>query len=184
MQLVLVLRSTIMQYSFRPAHDSDIQDILDIYNAAIIAGGASADTTPRTYDQRRDWVHAHEYPYGVFVVEAHEGNDAPATVGFGAISQFHERDGYDGVTDYAYYVHPDWQRNGVGSLLLRNLIEESCRRGMRKAVLLIFADNEGSTTLAAKHGFTRFGVMERAAYDSTGTLRDMSYWQLDLQDVS
>lgn len=169
-----------MQYSFRPATDSDIQDILDIYNAAVIAGGASADMTARTYDQRREWVHAHTYPYGVFVVQACLANGEPTTVGFGAISQFHERAGYDGVTDYAYYVHPQWRQRGVGSFLMRQLIDESRRRSMRKAVLLIFADNQASIALAQRYGFTRFGVMERAARDSTGTLRDMSYWQLDL----
>ena len=68
-----------MPYTFRPAVESDVQAIADIYNASVMAGGATADLTPRTFDQRRAWVESHTPPYGVFVVEAeavHEGNGA------------------------------------------------------------------------------------------------------------
>ena len=42
-----------MPYTFRPAVESDVQAIADIYNASVMAGGATADLTPRTFDQRR-----------------------------------------------------------------------------------------------------------------------------------
>ena len=41
-----------MPYTFRPAVESDVQAIADIYNASVMAGGATADLTPRTFDQR------------------------------------------------------------------------------------------------------------------------------------
>lgn len=44
-----------MPYTFRPAVESDVQAIADIYNASVMAGGATADLTPRTFDQRRAW---------------------------------------------------------------------------------------------------------------------------------
>ena len=55
-----------MPYTFRPAVESDVQAITDIYNASVMAGGATADLTPRTLDQRRAWVESHTPPYGVF----------------------------------------------------------------------------------------------------------------------
>jgi phosphinothricin acetyltransferase len=51
---------------------------------------------------------------------------------------------------------------------------------MRKACGIIFADNRGSIALMKHFGFTQFGLMPQAATDSTGTMRDMSYWHLDL----
>ena len=51
-----------MPYTFRPAVESDIQAITDIYNASVMAGGATADLTPRTLDQRRAWVESHTPP--------------------------------------------------------------------------------------------------------------------------
>ena len=71
-----------MPYTFRPAVESDVQAIADIYNASVMAGGATADLTPRTFDQRRAWVESHTPPYGVFVVESEDGS----IIGFGALS--------------------------------------------------------------------------------------------------
>lgn len=86
-------------YSFRIATQDDIQAITDIYNAAVIRGGSSADTTPRTYAQRKAWVESHHDPYAVFVTTvpatdaATEGGER--IIGFSALSVFYDRAGYD-----------------------------------------------------------------------------------------
>ena len=97
-----------------------------------------------------------------------------------ALSVFYDRAGYDGVTDLAYYIDPQWQGRGVGTYTLTKLVEECRKRNMRKACGIIFADNAGSIALMKRFGFTQFGLMPTAATDSTGTMRDMSYWYLDL----
>ena len=166
-------------YLFRqadPSNAADIQAITDIYNAAVIAGGSSADLTARTLEQRRAWVASHHFPYGVFVIETPDG----AIVGFAALSVFYDRAGYDGVADLAYYVAPQWQGKAVGTFALAALLDEARARRMRKVCAIIFADNVRSIALMRRFGFARFGLMPRAATDSTGTLRDMSYWCLDL----
>ena len=84
------------------------------------------------------------------------------------------------VTDLAYYIDPQWQGRGVGTYTLTKLLEECRKRNMRKACGIIFADNAGSIALMKRFGFTQFGLMPTAATDSTGTMRDMSYWYLDL----
>ena len=168
-----------MEYAFRQATETDVQALTDIYNAAVIAGGSSADLTPRTVEQRRAWFESHHSPYAVFVTEAVD-DDGRTVVGFSALSVFYDRSGYDGVTDLAYYIAPDWQGRGAGTFTLRSLPAEARRRGMRKACGIIFADNAGSIALMHRFGFTRFGLMPDAATDSTGTMRDMSYWYLDL----
>lgn len=84
------------------------------------------------------------------------------------------------VIDLAYYIDPQWQGRGVGTYTLTKLLEECRKRNMRKACGIIFADNAGSIALMKRFGFTQFGLMPTAATDSTGTMRDMSYWYLDL----
>ena len=158
--------SGVMPYTFRPAVESDIQAITDIYNASVVVGGATADLTPRT----------HKPPYGVFMAESEGGQ----VIGFGSLSVFYDRAGYDGVTDLAYYIAPAWQGRGAGTFMLDNLLREARARHMRKACGIIFADNAGSIALMRRFGFTQFGLMPAAATDSTGTMRDMSYWYLDL----
>ena len=171
-----MLLSGVMPYTFRPAVESDIQAITDIYNASVVVGGATADLTPRTLDQRRAWVESHKPPYGVFMADSEGGQ----VIGFGSLSVFYDRAGYDGVTDLAYYIAPAWQGRGAGTFMLDNLLREARARHMRKACGIIFADNAGSIALMRRFGFTQFGLMLAAATDSTGTMRDMSYWYLDL----
>lgn len=172
--------ATMTEYTYRIAGEHDLRAITDIYNAAVIAGGSSADLSPRTLEQRKVWVESHQDPYAVFVVEAADDDGNPQAVGFGALSVFYDRAGYDGVTDLAYYVDPAWQGKGVGTYTLTKLLEECRKRNMRKACGIIFADNAGSIALMRRFGFTQFGLMPAAATDSTGTMRDMSYWYLDL----
>ncbi|MEZ5164915.1 MAG: N-acetyltransferase family protein [Bifidobacterium adolescentis] len=169
-------------YSFRIATQDDIQAITDIYNAAVIRGGSSADTTPRTYAQRKAWVESHHDPYAVFVTTvpatdaATEGGER--IIGFSALSVFYDRAGYDGVTDLAYYIAPEWQGRGAGTFTLAKLLDECRNRHMRKACGIIFADNRGSIALMKHFGFTH-PTQRPAATDSTGTARD-SYQHLDL----
>ena len=163
-------------YRFRAATSEDLAAITDIYNASVVEGGATADLTPRTLEQRRRWVESHRPPYGVFAVEAADGG----VVAFGALSVFYDRAGYDGVTDLAYYIDPAWRGWGVGTFLLSHLLDEARDRGMRKAIGVIFADNAGSIALMRRFGFTRFGALPAAARDARGAMHDMSYWYLDL----
>ena len=55
------------EYTYRIAGEHDLRAITDIYNAAVIAGGSSADLSPRTLEQRKVWVESHQDPYAVFV---------------------------------------------------------------------------------------------------------------------
>ena len=148
------------------------------------SSAAARPPTPRTYAQRKAWVESHHDPYAVFVTTvpatdaATEGGER--IIGFSALSVFYDRAGYDGVTDLAYYIAPEWQGRGAGTFTLAKLLDECRNRHMRKACGIIFADNRGSIALMKHFGFTQFGLMPQAATDSTGTMRDMSYWHLDL----
>ena len=147
-----------IEYSYRVATQDDIQAITDIYNAAVIRGGASADITPRAYEQRKAWVESHHDPYAVFVTETVDDDGTRQIIGFSALSVFYDRAGYDGVTDLAYYIDPQWQGRGVGTYTLTKLLEECRKRNMRKACGIIFADNAGSIALMKRFGFTQFGL--------------------------
>lgn len=127
-----------IEYSYRIATQDDIQAITDIYNAAVIRGGSSADITPRTYEQRKAWVESHHDPYAVFVTETVDDDGERRIIGFSALSVFYDRAGYDGVTDLAYYIDPQWQGRGVGTYTLTKLVEECRKRNMRKACGIIF----------------------------------------------
>jgi ribosomal-protein-alanine N-acetyltransferase len=82
--------------------------------------------------------------------------------------------GYAGLCAYpdeAYVqtiaVAPRAQRRGIGTTLLRLLLEEADRRGERTVLLEVRADNEGAQRLYERFGFTRVGV-RRGYYQPSG----------------
>jgi ribosomal-protein-alanine N-acetyltransferase len=73
--------------------------------------------------------------------------------------------GYAGLCDYpdeafvqTIAVAPGAQGQGVGALLLTELIEESDRRRQRVVSLEVRADNAAAQRLYARHGFAQTGV--------------------------
>lgn len=73
--------------------------------------------------------------------------------------------GYAGLCDYpdeafvqTMAVAPSHQRRGLGAELLADLLAEASRRGQRRVLLEVRADNEPAQRLYARHGFTRVGV--------------------------
>ncbi|WP_236023608.1 GNAT family N-acetyltransferase [Bifidobacterium miconis] len=169
-----------LNYEIRPAEDADLQAITDIYNEAVIRGGASADLEPVSLDARRAWVDSHQ-PRGKYPVVVIEVTDAATgartTAGFGSLSKFHQRAGYDGVTELSYYIAGEYHGQGLGTTMVRWLLDAAVERGFRHAATIIYADNAGSVALMRKFGFTRFGLLP-AAVTTAGddAPHDMSYW--------
>lgn len=161
----------------REALEADLQVIADIYNEAVIAGGSTADLTARTLEQRREWVESHNprHDFPVVVMENENGE----VIGFGSLSRFHSRAGYDGVVELSYYVTASERCRGRGTEMVSWLIAKSKELGNRKVVAVIFSNNSGSIALMKHFDFTRYGVLPRACWDGYNFL-DVSYWYLDL----
>lgn len=52
------------------------------------------------------------------------------------------------------YVHPDWQRRGIGRALLNETEHLSAQQGVRNLVLNVNKRNERAIVAYRKHGFT------------------------------
>jgi ribosomal-protein-alanine N-acetyltransferase len=65
-------------------------------------------------------------------------------------------------------VAPAQQRKGVGSALLKELIDEAQRRGCDHLDLEVRADNNVAQRLYQRHGFTKIAV-RRKYYQPSGT---------------
>ena len=53
----------------RPATESDLPGILEIYNDAILNTTATFDTEPQSLEEKREWIRETSYPYVVLVAE-------------------------------------------------------------------------------------------------------------------
>lgn len=64
-------------------------------------------------------------------------------------------------------IHPDFQRQGLGQILLNHLLEEAIKRGLERATLEVSEHNQTALNLYKKFGFTVAGRRKKY-YQATG----------------
>ncbi|MEA2640695.1 MAG: hypothetical protein QOF51_2089 [Chloroflexota bacterium] len=159
----------------RLVQPTDLPAIVAIYNASIPGHSATTDLVPVTMADREAWFAAHEpsrHPLWVAV----NGADV---VGWMSLSTFYGRAAYIPTVEASLYVHPDWQRRGVGRFLLRYAVQAAPALGIRTILAVVFAHNTASLRLLDGEGFARWGLMPRIAHMPEGR-RDVVIFGLEL----
>jgi phosphinothricin acetyltransferase len=139
---------------FRLATEADLTAIRDILNQAIRRGGCNAFTTEVDLEDRRNWLAQHPADrFPVYVVEV-DGQ----VVGWLSFSGYRTaRTALSGLTEIAYYLHEEWQGQGLGKQVLQYLIKEGKRRGFEHLLAVLLDTNTPSVRLLERAGFTRWG---------------------------
>ncbi len=83
------------------------------------------------------------------------------------------REAYSGVGEVSIYVFPEYQKRGIGSLLLRHLVEASEREGYWTLQALVFPENEASLHLFRRAGFRTVGLREKLGRRPDGRWQDI-----------
>ena len=138
----------------RPMRAADAEQVLAIYQAGLDTGNASFETTApawEAFDAAR--LTAHRY----VAVNASTG----AVLGWVAAAPVSERCVYAGVVEHSVYVHPGASRRGIGSALLRALIDSTEAAGIWTVQTGIFPENTASLALHRHFGFRAVGTRER-----------------------
>lgn len=86
---------------------------------------------------------------------------AGKVLGWAALSPVSSRCVYAGVAEVSIYVSQSSQGKGIGSKLLKSLIEISEQHGYWTLQSGIFPENVASPKLHSKHGFRQVGRRER-----------------------
>jgi len=145
----------------RAAAPSDIPAIARIYADAVIHGTATFEIEPPDQDEmtrRQQALLAKNLPY---LVAEHAG----AVAGYAYASAYHVRAAYRWSVEDSIYVAPDFQRRGIGRLLLTRLIAEAEAAGFRQMIGVIGdSANTGSIALHAACGFRFLGTMQSVGF--------------------
>jgi phosphinothricin acetyltransferase len=159
----------------REANKSDLMDILEIYNEAILNTTASYDYMAHTLDDRIQWYEKKKhdgYPLLVF-----EENDK--VVAFATFGPFRAWPGYKYTIEHSVYVHKDYRNNGIGMKLMKEIIKIADKREYQTLVAGIDASNENSIKMHEKLGFEFSGIIKKAGY-KFGKWLDLAFYQLEL----
>lgn len=146
----------LLNFTVRHAAIGDLPAIFDIYHEQVLHGIATFDTIPKTDAEQRAWFDkhpAHDYPAFV-ACDAHG-----RVVGWGTLSPWSERRAYDRTAEVSEYVHTDHRGRGIGTLVLRSLVDSARARGRKVLIARVSDQNTGSIRYHEKLGFTTVGVL-------------------------
>jgi L-amino acid N-acyltransferase YncA len=161
-------------YAIRPATESDLAAINDIYNHYVLHSACTYQEKPERLRDRREWFRHHGEKHPVIVAQA--GREI---VGWGSLSPFHERSSYRYTVENSVYVHHQYLRRGIGSILLPHLIARARRAGHHAIIAAIDGEQKGSVALHARFDFKKTGHFKQVGF-KFGRWLDVVYMELIL----
>ena len=131
---------------------------MEIYNHEVLNSVATFDLVPRTLEDQLAWQTARSGAFATLV--AVEDAAAPGTevVGVGALSPYKERAAYRTSVENSVYVRRDRAGQGIGRLLLEELLRVAANSGFHAVFARINSSGEASIALHRRCGYDLVGV--------------------------
>ena len=144
----------------REATAADLEGLVAIYNEVVAHSTAVFSCLPVSVEERRHWWQART-AQGYPVLVAH---DAHGVAGFGTFGDFRPWPGYRFTVEHTLHVRADARGRGLGTQLLRALMERARALGKHVMVAGVDADNAASIRLHQRCGFAQAGRLREVGY--------------------
>lgn len=153
--------------SLRAARPSDAEAIRTIYNHEVLTTTATFDLVPRSLIDQQEWLAARSGAFTAIVAvdgaAAGDGDgdgdgDEGAVVGFASLSPYKERAAYRTSVEDSIYVRRDRAGQGIGRLLLGELLDIAASSGFHSVFARIEASGAASRALHERCGFRLVGI--------------------------
>jgi len=164
--------------TIRDASESDVPGILAIYNDVIATSTAVYRDDPASLDDRLQWFGARasqSYPVLVAV-------DDSGILGFASYGDFRAWPGYRFSVEHTVHIRTDQRGRGVGTLLMRALIQRAIEQGKHVMIGGVDADNEASLRFHDRLGFARAAHLHQVGF-KFGRWLDLVFVQRVLDDT-
>jgi phosphinothricin acetyltransferase len=158
----------------RSATDRDLAAINDIYNHYVLNSTCTYQRDPETLDARERWFRAHGAAHPIVVSEFNR-----RVVGWGSLSPYHSRCAYRHTVENSVYVHHEFHRRGIGSMILADLIARAQAGDHHVIIAAIDGDQTGSVALHERFGFRKVGHFKEVGL-KFGRWLDVIYLELIL----
>lgn len=160
-------------HHIRAAEAADLPALLAIYNHAVLHSVATFDLEPRSAEAGRAWLAAHTGHHPLFVAEV-QGTVA----GYASLSPYRPMPAYDSTAELSLYIHPDYQRRGLGRALAEHILAFArAEERLHLIVSVITASHAVSLALHEKLGFRLCGILHEAGY-KFGAYHDVAHLEL------
>jgi L-amino acid N-acyltransferase YncA len=139
----------------RRADESDVDEITEIYNEAILTTTATFDVEPKTRADQLEWFRSHGERYPVIVAVV-----GGLVVGWASLSRYSERSAYDETAETSFYVKSEFRGRGVGRQLKAAIIAEARRLRFHTLLARVAEGSEESLHLNESFGFVHAGTLK------------------------
>ena len=159
--------------TIRAAQETDLPEILGIYNHVILNTTAVYQYVPQTLEMRKAWYDsklADGYP--VFIAE-----DAGRVVGLSSYGPFRAWAAYKYTVENSVYVAADQRGRGIARLLMQPMIDSARNQGYHAIIAGIDAANEASLRLHSSFGFEEVAHFRQVGY-KFGRWLDLKFLEL------
>ncbi|NQX13914.1 N-acetyltransferase family protein [Microbacteriaceae bacterium VKM Ac-2855] len=162
----------------RDASPAHLPGITGIYNDAVLNTAAIWNDATVDLTNREAWFADRQrlgYPILVAV------DDADAVLGYASFGDWRPFDGFRHTVEHSVYVHPERRGEGIGRILMAELIERARGIGKHVMVAAVEAGNVGSVRLHESLGFERVGLLPQVG-TKFGVWLDLAFLQLVLDE--
>jgi len=157
----------------RFATTADAEVLREIYNTEVTDSTATFDLIPRSEKDQRVWLAERSGARAVIVAEQDDGRIA----GYASLSQLRPKAGYTTSVEDSIYIAKDFRGQGVGKLLLSELLKLARNHGFHTVLAHIVSDQDASIALHAGLGFEKVGT-EREVGRKFGRWLDVVVMQI------
>ncbi len=155
----------------RLATVADAEAIRAIYNLEVETSTVTLDLVPRSLEEQQAYLARRAGTYAVLVAV-----EDKAVIGFGSLSPYRDRPGYNATAEDSIYIHRDHQGRGIGRVLLTELIGVAQAHGFHSVIARVAAGHAASRRLHESVGFAHIGI-EREVGRKFGRWIDMDLLQ-------
>ena len=138
----------------RAMKSQDAERVLAIYKMGLETRNATFETNVPSWEK---W-NAKYHPHSRFVFVEHE-----KVLGWIVLAPTSARQVYAGVAEVSVYVDTNEGGKGIGSALMKKVIESSEAHGIWTLYSSVFAENIATVKLHEKFGFRVIGIREKIA---------------------
>jgi L-amino acid N-acyltransferase YncA len=154
---------SVLGFDIKAMRSEDWPAVQNIYSEGIATGNATFETETPPWEK---WDQGHLQDCRLVAVNS-EG-----ILGWAALSPVSTRRVYSGVAEVSVYVAATARGQGVGTLLLQSLVEQSEACGVWTLQAGIFPENVPSVALHKSCGFREVGLRQKLGQRS-GVWRDV-----------
>ncbi|WP_422133976.1 GNAT family N-acetyltransferase [Endozoicomonas sp. ALD040] len=157
----------------REVEDGDIQRIVEIYNHYVRNTAFTfeeEEVSLSDVDLRVKKIKSNGLPWLVLI------NDSDV-VGYAYASKWHDRSAYRFSVEATIYLDPNFQSNGLGSTLYKQLLNELQSKKIKTVIGCITLPNEKSIALHEKLGMNKVAHFKKVGF-KFNQWQDVGYWQI------